>query len=137
MPVELLDWMGDDISVVDAARVSFRKKVDRSQSPAMKQEDISLLYYLARHGHWSPFAHPQISFRVSTTIAVARQLMRHNVGLTVNEVSRRYVHTGPEFELPKQWRAFPPDTIKQGSGGVLDDGSHASGIAEKAVREAR
>ena len=80
------------------------------------------MHYLAKHGHWSPFAHPQASFRISANIAVARQLFRHQVGLTVNEVSRRYVTDAPEFDLPDVWRSAPgKGQSKQGSGEPFDD----------------
>ena len=102
MKVELIDSMGSDLSVVNAARVSFGKHTD-----AMRNKDIGLLKYLAKHGHWTPFAHPQISFRISANISVARQLFRHQVGLAVNEVSRRYVTDEPVFDLPDVWRAAP------------------------------
>ena len=111
MNVDYLMHMGDDLLVVNAARVSyamFKKE--------MGGADIKLEEYLASHGHWSPFAHPQISFRVRTNIAVARQLYRHQVGLSVNEVSRRYVDTLPTFDLPKIWRGRPAKgQSKQGS----------------------
>ena len=102
MKVELIDHMGSDLSVINAARVSYGKHTD-----AMRERDVKLLKYLAEHGHWTPFAHPQLSFRISANIAVARQLLRHQVGLAVNEVSRRYVSDAPEFDLPDVWRAGP------------------------------
>ena len=76
--------------------------------------------YLASHGHWSPYSHPQVSFRIKANIAVARQLYRHQVGLAVNEVSRRYVDDAPEFDLPDVWRGRPGmGQSKQGSSGDL------------------
>ena len=116
MKVELIDTMGTDLSVVNAARVSYGKHTD-----AMRERDVKLLKYLAVHGHWTPFAHPQLSFRIAANIAVARQLMRHQVGLAVNEVSRRYVSDAPEFDLPDVWRSAPvKGQSKQGSGEPMD-----------------
>ena len=115
MKVELIDTMGDDLMVVNAARVSYAK-----HHVAFEDSDAGLLRYLARNGHWSPFSHPQASFRISANIAVARQLYRHQVGLTVNETSRRYVTDAPEFDLPDVWRSAPgKGQSKQGSGEPL------------------
>ena len=86
MKVEMTHMMGTDLTVVNAARVSYGKHTE-----TLRDQDVRLIAYLAKHGHWSPFAHPQASFRISANIAVARQLFRHQVGLTVNETSRRYV----------------------------------------------
>ena len=102
MKVELIDSMGNDLTVVNAARVSYGKHTD-----TLREQDKRLIAYLAKNGHWSPFAHPQASFRISANIAVARQLYRHQVGLAVNETSRRYVTDAPEFDLPDVWRAAP------------------------------
>jgi len=110
MKVTLVDYMGSDLSVVNAARVSF----DR-QSEMLVDQDEKLIKYLAKHGHWTPFAHPQIQFRISAPIFVARQLGKHQVGLVWNEISRRYVNTTPTFYSPPEWREKPSDA-KQGSG---------------------
>src|SRR5690606_26094465 len=74
--------------------------------------------YLAKHGHWTPFAHTAISLRIKAPIFVARQLGKHQVGLVWNEVSRRYVDEEPEFYTPKYWRARA-ENVKQGSGSEL------------------
>lgn len=108
--VFLLDWMGDDDSVVNAARVSFDK--DASMFPPEQNE--KLLNYLARHGHWSPFSHVMLKFRISAPIFVARQLAKHQVGLSWNEISRRYVKTEPEVWRPGYLRQAA-ENIKQGS----------------------
>ena len=99
MNIELVSSMGDDLSVVNAARVSYHRT-----SHSITDRDVRLIKYLAANGHWSPFAHPQVSLRIEAPIYIARQLMRHQVGLTVNEVSRRY--TNPKFgmEFPTEWR---------------------------------
>lgn len=124
MKVELIDWMGSDLSVVNAARVSFHKESDWEYplSPAnemvheLGEKDQKLIGYLARHGHWTPFGHAFLSFRIKAPIFVARQLVKHQVGLVWNEVSRRYVDDEPEFWLPEgnlfRMRA---ENVKQGS----------------------
>ena len=89
--VELLYVMGDDLMVVNAARVSFAK-----ESTEFKEADGKLIRYLAKHNHVTPFFHPQIQFRIKMPIFVARVWYRHQIGFSRNEVSRRYVDTTPE-----------------------------------------
>jgi len=115
--VELIDHMGTDLTVVNSARVSYDKK-----SEVLDEKDQKLLGYLAKHGHWTPYAHAFLSFRIKAPIFVARQLVKHQVGLAWNEVSRRYVDSEPEFYVPKEWRGRPVNS-KQGSDGVIDLGS--------------
>jgi len=117
--VELIDYMGSDLSVVNAARVSFAKESKWDMNPhsldqKLSDKDIKLINYLATHGHWSPFAHAFLSFRIKAPIFVARQLVKHQVGLSWNEVSRRYVDEEPEFFFPETWRGKPVNA-KQGS----------------------
>jgi len=112
--VEYITHSGNDLLVVNAARVS----MDRHHE-SLTNADISLLKYLAKNGHWSPFSHPQMTVCVSAPIFVARQLFRHQVGLTVNEVSRRYVSAKPEIFAPDVFRKAPDQNIKQGSGGPV------------------
>lgn len=107
--VELLDHMGSDLDVVNAARVSFNKEHDKFQD-----KDEKLIKYLAEHNHWSPFSHCFVKFRVKAPIFIARQLQKHTVGLAWNEVSRRYVDYEPEFYAPDMWRKRA-DNVKQGS----------------------
>ena len=102
--------MGTDLSVVNAARVSFAK-----ESNELSDKDEKLIKYLAKHNHWSPFGHASLQFRIKAPIFVARQLVKHQVGLVWNEVSRRYVDDEPEFFIPDQWRSRPENS-KQGSG---------------------
>jgi thymidylate synthase (FAD) len=109
MGVDYIDHMGTDLTVVNAARVSFD-----NESKELNDKDRKLIRYLAQHEHWSPFAHPQISLRVKAPIFVARQLAKHQVGFAWNEVSRRYVDTFAEIYLPNKWRKRAED-IKQGS----------------------
>ena len=109
MNVELLEVMGSDLTVVNAARVSFA-----AESQEFSGRDKKLIKYLARHNHWTPFAHVQLQFRIKAPVFVARQLVKHQVGLVWNEVSRRYVDLRPEFHEPEGWRLKAQDK-KQGS----------------------
>jgi len=109
MEVELIDHMGSDASVVNAARVSFGKRIKE-----MSEGDTKLIRYLAQHNHWSPFGHASLQFRIKTPIFVARQLVKHQVGLVWNEISRRYVEHEPEFYEVESWRGRPINK-KQGS----------------------
>tara|TARA_R110002153_G_scaffold131674_1_gene280634 strand:+ start:338 stop:949 length:612 start_codon:yes stop_codon:yes gene_type:complete len=109
MNVNLIDVMGTDLSVVNAARVSFAK-----ESNEFSKQDAKLIHFLAKHNHWSPFGHASLQFRIKAPIFVARQLVKHQVGLVWNEVSRRYVDDEPEFYVPSEWR-LKADDKKQGS----------------------
>ena len=109
MNVDLIDSMGTDLTVVNAARVSFDK-----HHKTFTDGDEKLIKYLAEHGHWTPFAHPQLQFRISAPVFVARQLVKHQVGLVWNEVSRRYVDSQPTFYLAENWRR-KAENKKQGS----------------------
>lgn len=125
--VDYIDHMGSDLTVVNAARVSFDKESNwehpgsgTGEVPVNKlfEKDKKLITYLAKHNHWSPFAHTSIQFRVSAPIFVARQLVKHQIGGIWNEVSRRYVNDEPSFYMP-QWR-WSVENKKQGSGDVVD-----------------
>jgi len=111
MSIELLSYMGNDLMVVNAARVSFSKTHTQ-----MDLSDEKLISYLAKHDHISPFFHPQIQFRIKLPIFVAREWYRHQIGFSRNEVSRRYVSSTPECWIPKleDFREKDPK-IKQGS----------------------
>lgn len=121
--VTLIDSCGTDLSVVNAARVSFEKESDwitesddgdtHYDSPRLADRDAKLISYLARHQHTSPFNHCFASFRVKAPIFVARQLVKHKF-LPWNEVSRRYVDSEPEFYIPHTWRKRA-ENVKQGS----------------------
>jgi len=113
MKVELIDKMGSDLTVVNAARVSYGKNKE-----VMDASDEKLIKYLAKHNHWSPFAHCTLQFRIKAPVFVARQLVKHQVGLSWNEISRRYVDYEPEFHTPEVWRGRPEDS-KQGSSGEV------------------
>jgi len=124
--------MGSDLSVVNAARVSFAKESewvginpeDGLDSVQLSEKDQKLIAYLAKHNHWTPFAHAFLSFRIKAPIFVARQLVKHQVGLAWNEVSRRYVDDEPEFFQP-EWR-MRAENVKQGSAGEFDKDMQAA-----------
>ena len=107
--VELLDTFGDDLTVVNAARVSFNK-----ESSQINPKDAGLIKYLATHEHTSPFFHPQLRFRLKMPIFVAREWFRHTIGFARNEVSRRYVDDKPEIWIPGTFRERDQN-LKQGS----------------------
>lgn len=109
--VELIDHMGSDLRVVNAARVSFKK-----ESTVMVDKDSGLIRYLADNNHWTPFAHPQITLREEVPLFVARQRFKHQIGFVYNEVSRRYVDDEPDYFWPEAWRTRPEGSLKQGSG---------------------
>lgn len=107
--VRYIDHMGTDLMVVNAARVSFAKEVSH-----FTDKDEKLINYLAKHKHWTPFAHPQICLHIKAPISIRTQLFKHKVGFVENEVSRRYVKDEPEYYVPS-WRSAPTDGAKQGS----------------------
>ena len=125
-----IDHMGSDLSVVNAARVSFGKQSDWEDGelledeygayfePVLSERDTKLIKYLAKHKHLSPFGHAFASFHVKAPIFVARQLVKHKF-LRWNEISRRYVDDEPEFYEPEEWRGRSEDK-KQGSSGVVE-----------------
>ena len=109
--IELLDTFGSDLTVVNAARVSFAKEAN-----TMQKADEKLIKYLAEHDHVSPFFHPQARFRIKMPIFVAREWYRHQIGFARNEVSRRYVDSVPECWLPSPSELRERDPkLKQGS----------------------
>ncbi len=136
MKAEYVDHMGDDLRVVNSARVSFDKEsewgLEHFRNPDgelistrenLLEGDQKLIKYLAKHDHWTPFSHVMITMRETVPIIVARQRFKHLVGFTYeeceftyNEVSRRYVNDTPSFYTPDTWRSRPSGSIKQGSG---------------------
>ena len=147
--VELIDHMGTDLSTVNSARVSFDKEskfieewdydgmcppdgftdddyydcdIDKGMTGyrKLKDGDKKLIKYLADHKHLTPFRHNAIQLRCHAPIFLARQLGKHQAGLSWNEVSRRYVDSEPEFFIPDEWRGRPDGSIKQGSAGVVE-----------------
>ena len=128
---ELMDHMGSDLTVCNAARVSFNKEsewgldfdaIERLKScpynkddvRVLKEKDEKLIRYLAKHNHWTPFAHPQITLRIKAPVSIRTQFFKHKQGFVENEISRRYVSYEPEFYSPT-WRGKPTDGAKQGS----------------------
>ena len=126
--------MGSDLTVVNAARVSFDKESTwecdeeaiekfsgnysdqrlREEFRCLSEKDTKLINYLAKHKHWTPFAHPQITLRIKAPISIRTQFFKHKQGFVENEISRRYVSFEPEFYSP-QWRGKPEKGAKQGS----------------------
>jgi len=121
--VTYINHMGDDLTVVNAARVSFGKKSDymprvhNGEPKVLQFKDDKLIKYLAKHKHISPFGHCFASFHVKAPVFVARQLVKHKF-LRWNEISRRYVDSEPEFYVPAVWRGRSADK-KQGSEGEV------------------
>lgn len=122
-----LDHMGSDLTVVNAARVSMHKESSWEEDGEkgvwdLRVEDEKLIKYLAKHKHWTPFAHPQLQFHIEAPLFVARQMWKSHVGTSGgdvgypawNEISRRYVDEEPKFYIPKEWR-LRADNVKQGS----------------------
>ena len=131
--VQLVDHMGSDLTVCNAARVSFNNETDWCQDQkaitrlaetgskyheedvrCLCDKDKKLIKYLAKHQHWTPFAHPQITLRIKAPISIRTQFFKHKQGFVENEISRRYVSFEPEFYTPL-WRGKPTDGAKQGS----------------------
>ncbi len=131
--VDLVDHMGSDLTVCNAARVSFNKETDwgidedaktrleksgsnyhQKDLQKLKESDKKLIHYLAKHNHWTPFAHPQITLRIKAPISIRTQFFKHKQGFVENEISRRYVSFKPDFYIPR-WRGKPKDSAKQGS----------------------
>jgi len=126
---ELLDYMGTDLDVVNAAKVSFSKEsewdwqteyecgVPVSDTPILADKDKKLINYLATHDHWTPFAHTALKFRCSAPVPIRTQAFKHKIGMVENEESRRYISSTPEIYIPEFFRAKPEGSIKQGSAG--------------------
>ena len=136
--VHLVDHMGSDLTVCNAARVSFNKESEWCQDEEavtrlaetgsqyhkedvliLCEKDKKLIKYLATHNHWTPFAHPQITLRIKAPISIRTQFFKHKQGFVENEISRRYVSFEPEFYTP-QWRGKPTNGAKQGSDDFID-----------------
>jgi thymidylate synthase (FAD) len=111
--VELIDYLGTELTVVNAARVSFGK-----EKYEFDKNDARLVAFLARNHHWTPFSQIQLQFRIHMPIFVARQYFKHQIGLTRNEISRRYVTSTPSIWLPKEYRQSA-ENVKQGSSNLI------------------
>lgn len=129
--VKLINCMGDDLMVVNAARVSFNKTSSYDlvsvedngiiyQDNRLKEKDAKLINYLAKHDHWTPFAHPHICFHIKAPFPIRTQFFKHKIGFVENEVSRRYVDDPPEFFYPA-WSYRPDGSLKQGAGDRMSD----------------
>ena len=145
MQVTYMDHMGSDLTVVNAARVSFDKESDWAEECTCKSlsythvhgnacyekklqdKDTKLINYLAEHHHWLPFRHPTVMFRCKAPIFVARQAVKHQVGMSWSEVSRRYVNTPPEFYTPEVWRKRADDKKQGSSDAVVSEYRYTSG----------
>ena len=138
--VDYIDHMGSDITVVNAARVSFNTRSEyeldmegferiqvgngnkekyKTEFLQLSEKDEKLIRYLAAHNHWTPFGHPQITLRIKAPVSIRTQFFKHKQGFVENEISRRYVSTEPEFYTP-QWRGKPSKGAKQGSSDFID-----------------
>jgi thymidylate synthase (FAD) len=141
--VQYVMHMGDDLTVANAARVSFNKEStwqehDHEGNGILSSKDEKLISYLAKHKHWTPFAHPQITLRIKAPIFIRTQLFKHKVGFVENEVSRRYVSDPPSVYVP-HWRSKPTNGAKQGSEDFMvidDDYNSVNRHYEMTVREA-
>jgi thymidylate synthase (FAD) len=135
--VTYVDHMGDDLSVVNAARVSFGKKSDymprvhMGEPKVLQHKDSKLIRYLAKHKHKSPFNHTFTTFHVKAPVFVARQLVKHEY-MPWNEISRRYVDSEPEFYVPDVWRGRSADK-KQGSEGEVKSNANVFYYNTKAL----
>jgi thymidylate synthase (FAD) len=125
--VDLVDAMGSDLSVVNAARVSFGKRKEE-----LDAKDAGLVKYLWRHEHTSPFRHATVQFHLRAPIFVLRQWMKHQVGCSWNEISGRYVKFEPSFYLPDNWRE-QHESNKQGSKGSVKEQGSANAIYGKCL----
>jgi thymidylate synthase (FAD) len=154
--VQYISHMGNDLTVANAARVSFNKEsewgIDESAKKrlldsgsfyheedirTLSSKDTKLIQYLAKHNHWTPFAHPQITLRVKAPISIRTQLFKHKQGFVENEISRRYVSEEPEIYHPR-WRSAPTNGAKQGSEDFLELGDNyniCNALYEMAIRE--
>jgi thymidylate synthase (FAD) len=128
MKAEYMTHSGDDLLVVNAARVSFDKESDWEygdycdqchdyHGPYLSKADTKLITYLAKHNHWTPFAHPQITLRMSAPVPIRTQAFKHKQGFVENEESRRYIKSTPELYVPDEFRKAA-ESVKQGRAGV-------------------
>ena len=127
--IDVVDVMGSDLSVVNAARVSFGKRKEE-----MTPGDTKLIRYLWTHMHTSPFRHASIQFHLKAPIFVLRQWMKHQVGCAWNEISGRYVVFEPDFYIPDNWRE-QHESNKQGSKGSVADQTAASELYEATLKQ--
>ena len=139
--VRLIDLMGSDLTVVNAARVSFAKESEWQHSDGqgeLSEKDKKLISYLAKNSHWTPFAHPQICIHIKAPLPIRTQFFKHKIGFVENEISRRYVDEDPDFFYPR-WSSRPEKSIKQGSGPPLslDDANTCHFVYANAIEACR
>lgn len=130
MKVEIISHYGNDLMVANVARVSFNKQADNYTN----EQNFKLIKYLAAHKHTSPFRHPQIQFRIECPIYVERQLFTHQIGISRNSISGRYVDFSDTYtEINKgDWRGNP-ENIKQGSAGLIENQEQADSIQKYVI----
>lgn len=126
--VELISHWGNDWSICNAARVSFNK----DSSNYTEEQNIRLIKYLIEHKHTSVFRHPQLQFRITCPIYVERQLFKHQVGMSANSISGRYVDFSDTYTTIKEWRKQSKSS-KQGSEGVVEDQAYCSQIESNVI----
>jgi len=114
MKVELVNHFGSDSMIVNVARVSYDKKAENYSD----EQNAKLIKYLWNHKHSSPFRHPTLQFRVTCPIYVERQLFKHQVGISVNSISGRYVDFSDTYGTISEWRKQSKNS-KQGSDGPV------------------
>lgn len=143
LKAEYVDHMGSDLSVVNAARVSFDKVSDWDVSydceefcgiEVLPDSDTKLINYLAKHNHWTPFAHTSISLRTAAPVPIRTQCFKHKSGFVENEESRRYISGTPEVFIP-EFRVAA-ENVKQGSGGLHPENDYWREYYEQATHEA-
>lgn len=138
MKAEYISHMGNDLMVANIARVSFNKESQeftyRKDKP--KGSDEGLIEYLAKHSHWTPFAHPQITLRMKAPVPIRTQAFKHKQGFVENEESRRYISCDPELFVPEYFRKAPEENKKQGSEGVHPFSDYWKGHYTRACGEA-
>lgn len=137
MKAEYVSHMGDDLAVANFARVSFAKEIEtftyRKDKPAGSDE--GLIEYLAKHNHWTPFAHPHITLRMKAPVSIRTQAFKHKQGFVENEESRRYISSIPKLFIPDAFRKAP-ENAKQGSGDIHPRSKFLLGLYEKKALEA-
>lgn len=130
MKIELLSYYGNDEMITNVARVSYGKE----SSNYTEEQNNKLIKYLVNHQHTSPFRHPQLQFRIKCPIYVERQLFKHQVGISVNSISGRYVDFSDSYyKIPyEEWRKQSTSS-KQGSEGYVEDQEQCMDIQQDVI----
>lgn len=128
MKVELLNYFGNDLMVCDVARVSFGKQANSYTD----KQNAKLIRYLADHKHTSPFRHTQLQFRVECPIYIERQIFKHQIGVSVNSISGRYVDFSDTYYKIDTWRKQSTNS-KQGSEGEIDNQKLANQLQDEII----